>query len=185
MAELPPTSDFVTFETERLVIEPLQISHADRLVEGLSDPELYHYMPLSEPGSLAEVSDRFQRLLAGSGTKEVEWLNWAIRLKGSDVYIGTLQATVYMNSSTANIAYFIFRQYWNNGYGRESCAWLCSYLCDEKQCNKVVAEVDTLNVRSIALLEAIGFKKMTFTMAADHFKGRDSNEWLLELDCSC
>jgi [ribosomal protein S5]-alanine N-acetyltransferase len=170
-------------ETERLLVEPLQLAHADKLFAGLSNPDLYEYIPQNPPNDITDVAERFRRIIAGSGNPGERWLNWALRLKNIDRYVGTLEATIHKDTETASIAYFIFREHWRKGFGREGCSWLCEYLRKTVECKKIIAEVDALNIQSIELLQSVGFKSIKLTKNADHFKGRDSDEWLFEFDC--
>ena len=44
-----------------------------------------------------------------------------------------------------------------------------------------MAEVDSLNEPSLRLLERMGFQRASLRAAADHFKGRSSDEWTWRL----
>jgi hypothetical protein len=45
-------TDMQLLETDRLVLEPLQVSHAERMFELLGDPVLYRYLDDAPPSSL-------------------------------------------------------------------------------------------------------------------------------------
>lgn len=164
-------------ESPRLTFEPLVPSHASRLYEPFLDPELYLYIPQEPPVSLERLAARYALLEARRSPDGVEvWLNWAIRLRNSDCYVGVIQATVFPDRS-AQAAYFIFRPHWRRGYAKEACARILEHLAMDYGVERVWADVDTRNVASIRLLESLGFQREKLTVSADFFKGSSSDEF--------
>ena len=89
--------------------------------------------------------------------------------RSSGEAVGTLQATLQVVENTAYIAYVLFPSYWGRGYGFESVAWLMSYLQKEEAVQNIIAEIDTGNAKSVALIEKHGFTKIdtVFTKAGE------------------
>ena len=113
------------------------------------------------------------------------WLNFALRLRRSarnaPTYVGTLQATVLLDQ-VAYIAYAMFVPFQRQGYAMEGCVRLIEHLIGDYRARVVVAEMDTRNVASIALAEALGFERVGTTIGADHhFKCSVSDEHRYEL----
>lgn len=167
-------------KTERLIFEPLALSHAQELFAGFSDPSLYEFIPRQPPADLTALTERFSMVIEGSRDPEEKWLNWAIRLKSTSKCIGQLEATVYSERRLAEIAYFIIHSEQGHGFAKEACLWLCDYLRNVELCTTIAADIDSLNLASMRLVESLGFKRLSLTKNADTFKGRNSDEWHFE-----
>ena len=59
--------------------------------------------------------------------------------------------------TTAKIAYFIGREYWNKGIGTNAIKAITSYLVEEKGIVKIIAEPFERNIGSRKALEKAGF----------------------------
>ena len=106
-------------ETPRLLLEPLQISHALVLYEPLQSVAIYEYIPVNPPVSLEALANRYQWLSSRRSPDEQEvWLNWAMRERRENRYVGTLEATVYPDA-TASLAYILFPIFWRQGTPRK------------------------------------------------------------------
>jgi RimJ/RimL family protein N-acetyltransferase len=146
----------------------------------LRDPRLYTFIPQEPPASLAALAARYRMLAARRSPDGSEiWLNWALRLRASDNYIGTVEATVQADA-TAFLAYMIFPEFQHRGFAREGCLRVLEHLREDYKLQRVVAEIDTRNTASIALVEALGFARTAFHPAADFFKGAASDEYRYE-----
>ncbi len=172
----------VQLETERLVLEPILPTHASGLFESSQDEGLYQFIPQDPPATLRALEDRYGFL---SGRRSPDgreaWLNWAVRERSSGDYAGTLEATVYGNG-TAIIAYMVFVPHQRRGFAAEACGRLLQHLFEDYRLSMVAAEIDTRNVASIALVEALGFERVGFQKDADHFKGSSSDEYRYEIE---
>ncbi len=161
--------------TEDIRLEPQLPDHAALLFNGFSDPELYTFIPQEPPVSIDWLRARYQRLSGRRSPDGTEaWLNWAVFHIPSQRYAGLVEVTV--RGTAADIAYFVFRQSQGHGIGRKAVGGIVALLHD----NGVVdigASIDTRNVRSIALVTALGFEQVAFVEAADTFKGTVSDEF--------
>lgn len=163
--------------TPRLSLEPLLASHADILFAHLSDAALYTYMPQQPPASAASLAERYQRLASRRSSDGADiWLNWAVRLAGSQEYVGYAQASIEADGH-AMLAYFVFAPYQRQGYAVEMCSKVRDYLFSAFDASSVYALIDTRNQASIALVERMGFTREALLPKADHFKGADSDEY--------
>jgi ribosomal-protein-alanine N-acetyltransferase len=170
--------------TPRLLLEPVATRHAEEMFARLGDVRLYEHVPQDPPVSLDAVRERYARLSTRRSPDGDElWLNWVTRDRVDGACRGTLQATVRRNAS-AYIAYEVLPPFWRQGLGREACARMIAWLADELGVQRFEAEVDTLNVASLRLLEHLGFQRAGWRAGADHFKGRSSDEWTLHLAAS-
>ncbi|MBA2712082.1 MAG: GNAT family N-acetyltransferase [Rubrobacteraceae bacterium] len=168
-------------ETPRLLLEPLRPDHASMLYEQLQDERLHRFIPQDPPASPQALEDRYGFLLSRRSPDGREaWLNWAVRVRISGDYAGTIEATVHENLE-ATIAYTVFVPYQRQGFAAEACGRLLGHLFDDYQGGVAAAEIDTRNVASIALVESLGFRRVAFQKDADYFKGSSSDEYRYEL----
>ncbi|MBE9033927.1 GNAT family N-acetyltransferase [aff. Roholtiella sp. LEGE 12411] len=168
-------------ETSRLLLEPLVPDHASAIYKQLLDHRLYQFIPQSPPMSLQTVETRYLTLSSRlSPDKQEAWLNWVIRFREFREYVGILEATVHTNR-TAAIAYTIFPLFWRQGYAKEGCSRVLEYLFKEYKVSVVTADIDTRNIASISLVEALGMKLTSTRTNADFFKGSVSDEYRYEM----
>jgi ribosomal-protein-alanine N-acetyltransferase len=166
--------------TARLALEPVRSEHAARLFTALQDPRLYTYIPDDPPASLEALQSRYRRWeRRGSADGHEVWLNWAACLRTGAEWVGAFQATV-IEQHTALLAYMIFSPYQRQGFAREGCQRIIEHLADGYGVEVVAAEIDTRNTRSIALVEALGFRLVATSHGADTFKGALSDEHRFE-----
>jgi len=171
-------------ETVRLLLEPLVVSHAQALYAALQAPELYTYIPQDAPPSLESLAARYAKLATRHSLDGQElWLNWALRARETRDYVGTVEVTVYPDS-TAALAYQIFLPYWHQGLATEACACVLTHLVTRYAVGFVFAEIDTRNAASIHLVERLGFTRVSMTPRADYFKGAYSDEYRYEWSAS-
>jgi RimJ/RimL family protein N-acetyltransferase len=150
----------------------------------LSDARIYTFIPQDPPSSLLALENRYQQLESRESPDGDEvWLNWAIRLKQQDKYIGTVQATVRQNGSSL-LAYEFSPDFWGNGYATESCLRIIESLFADYGVVVVIAEVDTRNAASCNLLERLSFERVSTRKDADFFKGQRSDEHTYRLTSS-
>jgi RimJ/RimL family protein N-acetyltransferase len=145
--------------TARLRIEPLGAHHAPLLFDALADAAIYAYIPDERHPSVDSLARRYAFLERGApeGALEV-WLNWALQRVDTGSYIGTLQATVMLDSR-AFIGYVLTPAAWGRGFGTEACRWLVGELRSRFAVDEILATVDTRNLRSQRLLERLGFDR--------------------------
>ena len=98
----------------------------------------------------------------------------------ANAYVGMLEASV-LPDRTAFIAYFIFEPHQSKGYAKEGVSALLDHLFEDYVVDVVIAEIDTRNLASIALVKALGFECVAHTLDMDHFKGAASDEYRFEL----
>src|SRR5687768_12915200 len=151
-ARTPASDPEPALETERLTLEPLVADHAGVLFDPLQDDALYAFIPEEPPTSADALAERYRSLETRRSPDGREfWLNWAVRRRGDGDYVGTVQATV-LPDGTALIAYTVFTRFQRRGYAVEACRALIAYLEGDLGATTLVAEIDTRNVASIALV---------------------------------
>lgn len=142
-------------ETATLELEPQVAAHADEMFGVLSDPAIYEHEN-APPPSVAWLRERYLRLeTRRSADGREAWLNWVIRLPDSGL-IGYVQATVNADGRAA-IAYELASRYWGRGLARAAVEAMIGELVARHGVRALSAVLKRTNVRSLRLLERLGF----------------------------
>jgi RimJ/RimL family protein N-acetyltransferase len=142
---------------------------------------LYAFLPGDPPRSLDALEKRYAFLQLGKSPDGKEhWLNWIIFDRRTGTPLGFFQATV-RDDAPSDIAYIVFSAHWRQGTAREAGAAVIDHTFDRYPTPLLAANMDTRNVASIRLVEALGFKRTAFLPNADTFKGITSDEYRYEL----
>ena len=166
-------------ETERLVLEPLELPHAEELFPLLQDQDLHTYMEGGPPEDIENLRKRYAFLskrLSGDGKQF--WLNWVPRHKDSHQCIGYFESSV--EGDTACLAYFVFRDSQKQGFAKEGMSAIMNFIAANYPVKKFVIEMDTRNLPSVRLALSLGFRWVKTTNKVACFKGHESHEFLFE-----
>ncbi|HET7729101.1 MAG TPA: GNAT family N-acetyltransferase [Usitatibacter sp.] len=142
-------------EAEGLTLEPQVAAHAAEMFVVLGDPAIYEFEN-APPPSLEWLRTRFARLesrLSADGKEQ--WLNWVIRLPTGEL-IGYVQATVRPDGHAA-IAYELASAHWGRGRARRAVQAMISELHAHYRVRSLSAVFKRGNLRSMRLLERLGF----------------------------
>ena len=143
-------------ESTSLRLEPLVAAHADEMFRPMSAAAIYDYMPGAPPTSAAALRQRYAQLAKGySADGSERWLNWVVRLH-SQVCVGFVQTTIYPGLS-ADFAFAFAPAYWGRGIAFESCRAVLPCLSRDFDVQALYATVDPKNLRSVRLLQRLGF----------------------------
>jgi RimJ/RimL family protein N-acetyltransferase len=89
--------------TERLVLEPLRVEHAEEMLSVLAAPELYTFIG-GTPPTLPDLRARYRRMVAGPPAgRPVGWLNWVLRQRRDQRLTGTVQATIWPETGASPV----------------------------------------------------------------------------------
>lgn len=134
-------------ETDRLILRRFCKGDLQDLYEYLSDEEVVKHEPY-KPMGINEVEENLEWRIS---TDEMV----AVVLKAGNKMIGN----VYLgkrNFDSLEIGYVFNRQYWGQGYAKESCDALIRKAFSEGT-HRIFAECDPVNTGSWRLLENLGF----------------------------
>ena len=136
-------------ETERLILRRCRSEDLQDLYEYLSDAEVVRYEPylsMNMEQVEAELAERME-------SEEMV----TVELKSTGKLIGN----VYLGKrefETLELGYVFNRDYWGQGYAKESCAVLIENAFAEG-IHRIYAECDPCNPHSWRLLESLGFTR--------------------------
>ncbi|MEV0665113.1 GNAT family N-acetyltransferase [Actinomadura luteofluorescens] len=167
-----------TIRTQRLVLEPLAVHHADEMAPVLDDPRLHRFIG-GEPLTRDELRARYAHLVAGPAPYHQEyWLNWIVRRARDGQAVGYVQATVApappgfavtpaAAGSTvtpgpprlvASVAWVVGMPYQGFGFATEAARALLDWLAAHGV-REVVATVHPGNLASAAVASRIGLRR--------------------------
>ena len=148
-----------TIETARLVLEPLQIEHAEPMSTVLADPQLHAFIG-GVPDTAPQLRSRYARMLAGPGDPAESWCNWVIRLREDDQLTGTVQATVSPDGDGlhAEIAWVVGIPWQRRGIATEATLALVGWLA-RQPIHAVIAHVHPDHAASAAVAAAAGLTR--------------------------
>ncbi len=154
-------------ETPRLVLEPLVIAHAAAMFEVLREPLLYKYLDYPPPASVDHVRDSYARLESRASPDGSQgWLNWVVSPRGEEP-IGFVQTTIFRDER-AWIAYLLGSKSWGHGYAAEAVRAMLEHVAADYGSDCFQATVEARNVRSVRLLERVGFRLAPSKESAGH-----------------
>jgi RimJ/RimL family protein N-acetyltransferase len=166
--------------SKRLDLEPLTVAHARLMFEGMCDDEVNRFVPHDAPQSIAALEATFGRRIAGGGSIGQRWYNWTPVVRATGAAIGNVQITV-LGDTTARVGYFLLRAWWGQGLAREACTAVIGWVQTDPDIALLIAEIDTRNTRSRALVTTLGFSLMAVHEHAAILKGERSDEARYEL----
>ncbi|MGW5668565.1 GNAT family N-acetyltransferase [Micromonospora sp. NPDC003776] len=145
-----------TIRTDRLVLLPLLVRHAEEMAAVLADPHLHTFIG-GAPADEHALRARYERLVAGSPDPAVSWCNWVIRLREEACLVGTVQATVTgpAGHRVAEIAWVVGTPWQGRGIAGEAARGLVAWL--EKQgVHRIIAHIHPEHRASAAVATAAG-----------------------------
>ena len=169
-------------ETERLILAPLGVEHANPLYDALRDAEIYRFVPGDEPQNPNVLALRYRRTAAGPAARDERWWNWAVAARERPASpFGTVETSLSQSGRHAVLGYMFGRAAWGRGFAFEACSAAISYLRRVARTERIDAFVDTRNERSIRLAERLGMQRVETVIDADRFKGSASDEYHFRL----
>ncbi len=146
-------------KTLRMFLEPVTAKHAVHMFPGLRDERAYRFLDEDPPENVAALQAKYEMLTAqiSPNGKEI-WLNWMLKRRGAEFYVGYVQATVYPKRRFALVAYHIFPAFWGQKFAQEAVKGMLAVIAPEYDLAEVRAHIDTRNKPSIKVVEALGFE---------------------------
>ena len=153
-----PQTEVPIIATERLRLRERSVDDAEALFAAMSEPARMTWWSRAPYTSVAELREDF---VAKGG----DWRSWAITRRDDDHAIGFVAAG-RRRAGVSEIGYFLAGEAQGHGFAGEALTALAAQLFSEGQ-RRIFADCDPDNLRSIALLERLGFTR----------EGRLRGEW--------
>ena len=164
----------VELNTSRLSLQPLELGHAEDLLNYRSDAEINKYQGWI-PDSIEGVRDFIKNKVATTFDIPDTWFQFAIITKEDKKLVGDLGVHFIDEDNTqAELGCSLDKQYHGNGFALEAMNAVIDYLFNTLNKHRIHASVDPRNISSVKLIDNLGFRKEA------HF--RESlflnNEWV-------
>lgn len=165
-------------ETARLSLCRFQDSDLEAFAAYRSDPQVARYQGWDAPYSRERAAIFIAEMKAVQPGTPGDWMQLAIRVKGSSGLIGDCAFHVFKNDPRqAEIAYTLARAFQGQGYASEAVTRLLDYLFGDLHLHRVTATCDVENTASFRLLERIGMRREATFFQNVWFKGSWGSEY--------
>ncbi|MEU0966127.1 GNAT family N-acetyltransferase [Streptomyces sp. NPDC005917] len=160
---MPETNSWPTaplLQGDRLLLEPLAITHVEEAEEILNDKRLHEWIG-GTPPTREELEQRYRRQAVGhSPDGRQGWLNWMLRNRSDGQLVGTVQATLYHPGPgrvEAELAWVVGHAFQGVGYGKEGALAMALWLRSQGVAG-FVAHVHPGHRASAGIAKALGLK---------------------------
>lgn len=144
-------------ETTRLLLRSLMLEDAKRIEELASDYEIAKTtLTIPHPYPQGSAVNFINSVLEAEKNKKL--VIFAIINKENNQLIGVINLNIAEAYKRGELAYWIGKPYWGNGYGTEAAKALMNYGFNKLNLNKVFAQSFTANPGSWRIMEKIGLK---------------------------
>lgn len=146
-----------TIETERLLLRSLTNDDSDRIEELAGEFDVAKStLNIPYPYPKGSAIDFIESVLNAEKNNEI--IMFAIIKKESQHLIGLINLNLSTQYSRGELAYWIGKHYWGNGYGTEAAEALLEYGFNYLNLNKIFAASFTSNPGSSRIMEKIGLR---------------------------
>lgn len=145
--------NYPRLETERLYLRELTLDDACAVQVHFSDPEVTEFTDIDPCTNLESAREIIAYHLDDTGVR------WGVFNRETDRLIGTCGFHCWDEAAAqAEIGFDLSRTYWGQGLMREAVEAALAFGFDAMALSEIRAFSDRANVRSIRLLERLGFK---------------------------
>lgn len=142
-------------ETDRLMLRPPRRSDAPVFYRLINDPQIAANTlgipyPFSYEQALSYIQDQLDRINTG------EYRAFALALKPENQFIGYARLALREDHQRAELAYWLGKAYWNNGYTSEAVACLVDYGFQRLHLNRIYALCFADNTGSARVMQKAG-----------------------------
>ncbi|MEK8129019.1 GNAT family protein [Paenibacillus filicis] len=148
---------FNSLTTDRLVIRTLDMRDKEAFYTYRSTPEVYKYQSW-KPADISEAENFISANMAVVPDTGDSWLQVAVCLKDGQL-AGDIGIHFLDDGFQAEIGYTFAPGFQGQGYASEAVRAVIDYLFAGLGKHRVTGSVDPDNLKSIKLLEGLGFRK--------------------------
>ncbi|MEM6965899.1 MAG: GNAT family protein [Bacteroidota bacterium] len=162
---------FPQLESDRLVFEQYDQSHAADLLALRSDPLVMKYMDSPPFENIQTAVDRIteNRLLF----KEENGIVWVIKEKSSDDFVGDFSFwKIDKKNFRGEIGYAMLPRYWGKGYMTETMHTIFAFGFHQLGLHSIVADVNPDNEKSKSVLSKMGFQREAYFRESFYYDGQ-------------
>ncbi|MDM5317129.1 GNAT family protein [Fictibacillus sp. b24] len=150
--------DFLSIETERLILREVTLEDAEDMLSYLSDPEVVKHMGLEPYETVKDVHSEIQWYQ--TIVKEGSGMRWGITLRNSGNVIGSCG---FLNRAPkhfrAEVGFELSKQYWGKGIAAEALEAVIKFGFEHLQLERIEALIEPANTSSQKLVEKTSFMR--------------------------
>ncbi|MFL0584012.1 GNAT family N-acetyltransferase [Solibacillus silvestris] len=144
-------------ETERLLLRPLTLDDSDRIEELAGEYDVAKStLNIPHPYPKGSASQFIESIQTAEQNNKI--VMFAIINKETKLLIGLINLNLSIPYQRGELAYWIGKEFWGNGYGTEAAKALLEYGFNFFKLNKIFAASFTTNPGSWKVMEKIGMK---------------------------
>ncbi|WP_430813086.1 GNAT family N-acetyltransferase [Carboxylicivirga sp. RSCT41] len=147
---------YIELRTERLILRPVATEDAHAMFNYRSDSETNKYQGWI-PDTINDVYD-FLRKVSQEINRADTWFQLAIIEAESSMLIGDL-GIHFIGDEQAELGCTLAKNKHGNGYAAEAMRVVMDYLFNTLGKHRIIGSVDPQNIKSIGLLDRLGFRK--------------------------
>ncbi|MCH7323748.1 GNAT family N-acetyltransferase [Solibacillus sp. MA9] len=146
--------NFPVLETERLILRQLKIEDAQAMYIYASNDDVTKYV-LWDSHTSSEQTKQFLQFMIDK--YEQENYAWAVTLKDSDEFIGTIDYVMFNKEERiGEIGYAVSHLYWGKGYMSEAAQAIVHYGFAKLNLERIQARCFAENIGSERVMQKIG-----------------------------
>ncbi|MDT8903723.1 GNAT family N-acetyltransferase [Anaeroselena agilis] len=152
-----PRGAFPTIETARLTLREIVSGDAALLHRYWSDEDVTEFMVLDR---FTKIEDTVQMIVLLAGLfADGSGVRWAVVRKEDGAVLGTCGFhNLKPEHFRAEVGYEMGKEYWGRGLMTEALTAILGYGIEAMDFNRVEAFVNAGNIRSLRILEKLGFR---------------------------
>lgn len=159
-----------TLHTARLILRPLTEADAAAIVHYRDDPEVARYQSWDRYGEADAMAMIASLADACPGTPGA-WFQWGITQRSSGALIGDCGLKTLADPRLGMIGYTLGRGHQGQGFATEALRAVLDLAFGRLAMHRLTASVDVDNLRSLALLERLGWRREAHHRRSEWFKG--------------
>jgi ribosomal-protein-alanine N-acetyltransferase len=145
-------------KTERLNLRPLESGDAPAIHLMMSDVEVMAFWDSSVIDDPAQTTEIVEQELEEVARDKARY--WAMELAADGAVLGLCDLSeIDRRHSRADVGFMVARRYWGDGYTYEAMHAVIGHAAQGLRLRRLQARAHLGNVRSMSLLERLGFKR--------------------------
>jgi ribosomal-protein-alanine N-acetyltransferase len=145
-------------KTERLNLRPLEAEDAAAIHLMMSDAEVMAFWDSEVIDDPALTLDVVERQLDEAARDEARY--WTMQLAADGGFLGLCDLSeIDRRHSRADVGFMVARRYWGGGYTFEAMHAVIGHAAQGLRLKRLQARTHLGNVRSMRLLDRLGFKR--------------------------
>lgn len=159
-----------TLHTTRLLLRPLTAADADAIVDYRDDPEVARYQSWGRYHRADALALIAALADACPGTPGA-WFQWGISDRSSGALLGDCGLKTLDDPRLGMLGYTLGRRHQGQGLATEALRAVIDLAFGRLAMHRLCASVDADNLRSLALLERLGWRREAHHRRSEWFKG--------------